>query len=42
MLLFALFRDHSDPPGREQDQQNKTSSTVDKKAVDSAFKVKAE
>lgn len=26
LLLFALFSEHSDPPGREQDQQNKTSN----------------
>ena len=34
---------HSDPPGREQDPENKTSSDcVDKKAVNSAFKAKRE
>lgn len=41
LLLFALFCNHSDPPGREQDPENKTSSDcVDKKAVNSAFKAK--
>lgn len=25
-LLLALFSDHSDPHGKEQDQQNKTGS----------------
>lgn len=43
LLLFALFCNHSDPPGREQDPENKTSSDcVDKKAVNSAFKAKRE
>lgn len=41
LLLFALFSNHSDPPGRERDPENKTSSDcVDKKAVNSAFKAK--
>lgn len=32
LWLFALFCNHSDPPGREQDPENKTSSDcVDKK-----------
>lgn len=42
-VTVALFGNHSDPPGREQDPENKTSSDcVDKKAVNSAFKAKGE
>lgn len=39
LLLFALFTNHSDPPSRGQDLENKTGSdSVDKKAMNSAFK----
>lgn len=39
LLLFALFTNHSDPPSRGQDLENRTGSDcVDKKAMNSAFK----
>lgn len=43
LSLFALCSNRSDPPGREQDSENKTGSDcVDKKAMNSAFKAKTE